>query len=189
MAAAASALAALVMIGGCVPGPKMAEEPIRFPDPLLPAQVLGFPIERQVAVESQYAKPGDAGLVREGRVFTIRKAASIQGSVQVSLLKPDVDGRDPDVQSSVERGLGSSEGFRTIHVGTVRLRAIELAEQRVYAWFPPELNVMELFIMRRGFEEAEQVVLAIIEFQRTAAPGTPGPADATPPTTTPGGTT
>jgi transglutaminase-like putative cysteine protease len=197
LAAVASAIVAVVMLGGCVPGPQLAESPIRFPDPMVPPTVLGFPLERQATVEAQYAKPGDAGLVSEGRVYTIRKGASIQGSVQISLLKPDVDGRSWKVQSSVERGLGSEEGFRTIHAGTVRLRTIDLSEQRIYAWFPPELNVMELFIMRKGFEEAEQVVLELIKYQRSAPPGSPGPADAVPPPTSsttlaptaPGGTT
>jgi hypothetical protein len=44
---------------------------------------------------------------------------------------------------------------------------------------------MELFIMRKGFAEAEDAVLELIRFQRTAAPGQPLPPEAA---TVPGAT-
>jgi transglutaminase-like putative cysteine protease len=180
-----AATSAFFLLGGsaCAPGAPRAESPIRFPDPLVPERVLDFPLEHQQAVESEYAKPGSAALVSRGKVFTVRKGPSIQGSVQISLLKPDVDGRAWQVRRSIERNIGPSEGFRTIRFGTVRLRAIELAEQRIFLWFPPDVNAMELFIMRKGFAEAEAVVLELIRYQRTAPRGSPGPPVAAPVTT------
>ena len=195
LAAAASAILAVLTLGGCAPQPPQAQSPIRFPNPLLPATVLDFALEHQTSLEGEYAKPGKAALVSRGKVFTVRSGEAIQGSVQIALLKPDVDGRDWKVRRNIERGLGPSEGYRTIRYGTARVRAIELAEQRIFLWFPPDVNVMELFIMRKNFAEAEQVVLELIRYQRSAEVGQPGPPEAAPVTTTttttpvaPGGT-
>jgi hypothetical protein len=183
-ATAAAAVAAVFLLGACAPGPAPAEAPVAYPDPLLPPTVLGMPVERQPHVEGEYDKPGRAGLVEEGRVFTVRDGGTVQGSIQVAVLKADVNGRSRDVQEGVERGLGSAGGFRTVRFGTVRLRVLDTAEQRVFLWFPPDRNVMELFVMRKTFANADEFVLEVIRHQRTASKGAAEPPDAAPTTTT-----
>ena len=143
-----------------------ADRPSRYPDPLVPAAAAGFDIVREEKVEDQYRKPGDRALVTDGRVFTIRGPDAIQGSFQVTRFKSDVDASDPDVQRGIERALGSADGFRSSRIGTIRLRTIELTEQRLYLWFPPDRNAMELWILRKNFAEGEDVVRAMIAHQR-----------------------
>ena len=46
---------------------------------------------------------------------------------------------------------------------------LRTAEQQVWAWFPPERNAMELFVMRKNFDDAERVVRDVIAYQRNLA--------------------
>jgi hypothetical protein len=184
-AGAALVLVATLLIGGCG-GSALAEAPSTYPDPLVPVRVLDqYDLEGRPEVAEEFERPGDAALVTGGKVFTIRSGDTIQGSVQISTFRRDVDTDDWKVRVGIEGDLGSSQAFRTQHFGTVRLRVLQTAEEQIFLWFPPERNVMELFIMRKGFEDATKVVRAIIAFQRSAPPGTPGPPDGVPVTTIP----
>jgi len=137
-----------------------------YPRRVVPTNVLGYDVERQATVEDQYKRARGAALVSDGRVFTIRSGASIQGAFQVARFKPGVEGSDERIQGGVERGLGSAEGFVTHRFGTVRLRVLQLNEQQVFLWFPSDRNIMELFIMRKQFGDAEAVVRSIIAYQQ-----------------------
>lgn len=178
VAAVGASMLALLLLGGCGGSSAKAEAPVTFPDPLMPAKILNYDLQRRVSAEKQYTEVQGRGLATEGRVFTITEGNVVQGSIQVALLKDKVNNRSRKVQQGIEQGLGGTEGFRTVRYGTVRLRVLELPEQNIYLWFPPERNAMEVFIMRKKFGAAEQVVLDLIDHQRTAAPGTPGPPEA-----------
>lgn len=166
VAGSAATLLAVLLLASCA-SPTKASTPSSYPEPLMPSRVLDrFDIERRAELESQFAKPGRTGLVREGQVFIIRDGDTIQGSIQVSVLKEDVDIRDRSVQRGIEADLGLSSAFRSYRLGTVRLRVLQGAEEQVFLWFPPERNVIELFLMRRQFDDAADAVRAIIEHQR-----------------------
>jgi hypothetical protein len=146
-----------------------AETPRRllgYPDRLVPSSAAGFDVVRETSVEGEYRKPGERALVADGRVFTIRGPDAVQGSFQVSRFKLGIDASDPDIQRGVERALGAADGFHSARVGTIRLRTMELTEQRLYLWFPPDGNTMELWIMRKGFADGGAVVRAMIGHQR-----------------------
>jgi hypothetical protein len=164
---AAALVVAVLLLAGCSARPTAAA-PSSYPDPLVPGRVLDqYDLERRPEVEAQYAKPGRAALVTEGRVFTIRGGDTIEGSLQIALFRRDVDTRLPSVRRGIEGDFGSPEAFRTEHFGTVKLRVLTRAEERIYLWFPPDRNVMELFVMRKKFADAERVVHGLITFQRT----------------------
>lgn len=155
-----------LVLGGCGNAPDGSKVAAAYPDPLVPSSVLGYDITREATVEDQYAEPGDRALVSQGRVFTIRGEDAVQGSFQVALFKPDVDGADAEIQRGIERGLGAADGFESARVGLIRLRTLELTEQRMFLWFPPDRNVMELWVMRKDFPDAEAVVRSMIAHQR-----------------------
>ena len=114
-------------------------------------------------------------MVQSGRVYTVRAGDVIQGSVQVALFKDAFDLRDEGLRRDVEDGLDAGV-VATQHIGIVRLRSLTLPEQQIFVWFPPGHNVMELFVMRKTFRDAQQVVNSIIQHQRglpTARPVTP----------------
>lgn len=137
-----------------------------YPSPLVPETAAGFQIIREPSVEDQYAKPGDRALVADGRVFTIRGPDVVQGAFEVSRFERGVDVADTDVQRRIEQTLGAPNGFTSARIGTIRLRTYELTEQRLFLWFPPGSRSMQLWVMRREFAQAEEVVRSMIAFQR-----------------------
>ena len=145
-----------------------ADVPVSLPADLVPDTIGDLRIQREKKLESEYAEVGRDALVSGGRVFTIRDSDdAIQGTFQAAVFKKQYDSTNRKVQNGVEEGIGSGR-FETNHYGLVRLRVLELAEQKVYMWFPPDRNVMELWVMRKSFDSADSVVRAMIDHQRTA---------------------
>lgn len=160
---------ALVIIVGVVAlaptgGSASAELPLRLPDPLVPPTAAGFSISREEDLEENYAKPGEDALVTDGRVFTVRQGSVVAGSLQVAVLRDDVDGRDRGVQLGLERVIQTGE-FRTYRFGTFRVRKLEQAEQTIYVYFPPSVNVMEVFVLRADTDGADELVREVISHQ------------------------
>ena len=145
-------------------GSASAELPLVLPDPLVPETAAGFAISREDGLEENYAKPGDDALVTDGRVFTVRQGTVVAGSLQVAVLRADIDGRDRDVQRGLERVIQTGE-FRTHRFGTFRVRKLEQAEQTIYVYFPPTANVMEVFVLRADTEGADELVREVISHQ------------------------
>ena len=151
-------------------GSPSAALPLALPDPLVPETAAGYSINRESDLEENYSKPGTDALVRDGRVFTIRQGSVVAGSLQVALLRDDVDGRDRDVQRGLERVIQTGD-FDTHRFGTFRVRKLEQAEQTIYVYFPPTVNVMEVFVLRSDTEGADELVREVISHQlRLPAP-------------------
>ncbi len=165
---AALLVAAATILGGCAQqgGFDGAKKPAAYPDPLLPEPPLtlrGLEFHRANLAEKEFLGAGDRALVTEGRVFTIRDGDTIQGSVQVSLLLPELDGRDPKVQQRIEAALGGT--FVDDRLGPARVRRRRLPEQDLYLWFPPGHNAMEVVVVRRGFSGGRELVRAVVVHQ------------------------
>ena len=166
----AAVLVAVALIAVLTPGRASARTTATFPDPLVRSSILGYDVVREAKVENQYRLAGTRRMVTEGHVYTIRGGDAVQGSFQVALFKPDVDASRQDIQRAVERSLAN--GFRTDRLGIIRLRTVELTEQRLYLWFPPGHNAMELWVMRKSFPDADGVVRSMIGVQRNFDPAT-----------------
>lgn len=171
VAAAAAAAAASITAGSCVSAhASVPATAMTYPSRLVPARIGTYAVTEEPALSANYAKAKGDSMVQSGRVFAVRSGASIQGTVQVALFKPGVDLRRSDLQRDVEDGIGAGVAV-TRRYGLVRVRALRLPEQQMFLWFPPDHNVMELFIMRKSFNDAERVVDSIISYQR----GLPAP--------------
>lgn len=176
-AAVATALVVVALFaGGCATqdGLDGATASLEFPDPLMPENALGYELVREEDLEGEYAEAGESALVDDGRVFTIHDGAVVQGSIQVVRFKPEVDAQNRSLQRSVESSLGAA-GFRTRRFGIVRLRELQLAEQRIVVWFPPDHNVMQLFVLRSEFDRGDALIEAVLRYQQELpAPGIEG---------------
>jgi transglutaminase-like putative cysteine protease len=186
VAGAAAIILAVFALGGCGGRGDDAKAPSTFPNPIAPQRVLDrYDIERRPEIEGEFKRPKGNALVTDGRVFTVRDGDTIQGSIQISVLRPDVDGDSWEVQRGVMSDLGAIRAFTMRHYGTIHLEVMQTAEEQVFVWFPPEHNVIQLFLMRKTFDDATKVVLAVIAHQRSAAAGSPEPLAGTPVTTIP----
>jgi transglutaminase-like putative cysteine protease len=185
----ASAAAVVLVIAMLLPGcgrAASAPAPATYPQPLMPATIGGYRIERQADIEGSCASNQKALLISECRMYTLRdQADAVQASIQIAVFKSDIDNAKAAVQAGIEGDLGSREAFRTHRYGPVRVRSFQAAEQQFFLWFPPEHNLMQLFSFRKAFGDAEPVVRAVIRHQRTAAASAPEPPVAAPVPTSP----
>lgn len=158
--AGTATLLALVMMlgsGGCsVSSRSTARVPAAYPTEIVRDGVLGLRFVREELAEREYVEAKEDALVSEGRVFTIHEGDSVQGAVQISLFRPEVDGTDAGIQEQVEEGIGGH--FETVRIGTARLRSTERPEQRLYLWFPPERNAMVLVVVRKQYTQPIELV-------------------------------
>jgi hypothetical protein len=136
-----------------------------YPSRLVPAHVGPYAITPEPALEANYARAKGDGMVKDGRVFTVRDGDEIQGSIQVALFTSTADLRGRGLQREVEDGLNAGVTV-TRRYGLARLRVLNLPEQQMFLWFPADHNVMELFVMRKSFSDAERLVESIITYQR-----------------------
>ena len=149
---------------GCALGGTHGKQPAQsLPQQVMPAVLSGYQVVPQPSLDAKLSRPVANGLITKGEVYVIRSGATVEGSVQVTLFRRGVNGQDPKVQAEIEKGLDSSgRGFQIIHFGLIRLLVADLGEQQIYLWFPPEHNVMELFVMRKGFADAGVLVRRIV---------------------------
>jgi hypothetical protein len=147
-----------------------ASTPVRFPERIVPSDgLLGYELVREPTAEASYHTKSETKLlVTDGRVFTIRRGSFIEGALQVSLFRPDVDAQDPAIQREVEHSIAPS--FSTYRFGTIKLRMHESPQQRIFLRFPPDSNTMEVFIMRKQFADGLRVVRAAMAYQRGLDP-------------------
>jgi hypothetical protein len=170
---AAAALIALVTLAGCAHqgGFTGAEAPADYPASMVPAPpttLAGLVFEREPKAERAYRQGGQHALVTDGRVYSMRDGSAIVGTLQVALLLPRLDGRNPHVQALLEGGLGG--GFTDFDIGTIRMRTRDTVEQRLFLWFPPERNVMVLFVLSKSFSQAVQLVEQAAFYERGIDP-------------------
>jgi hypothetical protein len=103
----------------------------------MPETVGPYGVAREPKVESEFARPGRRSLVSGGRMYMVRDADAIQGSVEIAVFKPGVDAQKAHMQEGIERGLGTTAGFRVVHYGITEVRVLQTPEQQVFLWFPP----------------------------------------------------
>ena len=157
---------ALVAASSCAGGPSHAPaESLRLPARIVPASIDNLTFTSEPDLESKYAEAGDDAMVSGGKVFAIRGADSIEGTLQVAVFKPHVDLRERRLQEEIESGLGAARGV-TRHLGLARVRVLTLPEQQLYLWFPGDRNVMELFVLRKTYKRADALVEQVIAHQR-----------------------
>lgn len=160
------AVAALLLAVGCTQSKAGSDVPSALPSPLIVGSPAGYTFEPQKTIDAKFAVKTSDSLISEGRLFTIRKGSTLQGSLQVTVFKKDVDGQDPKVQDGILKGLGAGgRGFQVVHYGLTKLYATNTGETVLYVWFPANLNVMQLFVLRSGFADAGKVVRQVVADQ------------------------
>lgn len=164
---AALALTGCVEQGGLEGGGPPAEYPAQVAPPP-DGELLGLKFVPRAEAAEEHARVGADALVTDSQFFTIHQDDVVQGSLQVSRFRPELDAGDEGVQAQVQQGVGG--GFSLRRVGTIRLFVRDTPEQTFYLWFPPERNVMVLLVMRNRFPLREQVVWGVLGYQRGLPP-------------------
>lgn len=157
-------LLAVLSLGGCGNDPQFRGPTVLRPG-LTPAAVGNVQVVRKDALAATYRKAGPNALVTTGQVWTLEHHGVIEGTVQISLLKPDVRADDPEVRAGIDEGFGGAPFTRKRLVPDRIVWQKDLVDVRVYLWFPPRANAVELVVLRKKFAQHKQLVTALLDFQ------------------------
>lgn len=200
--AAAAAAAIVTVVSACGSSSPVAAQR-KLPAHLVPATLGAFTFHPEPAAAKQFATAGSDAEVSTGQVYTIRQGPATEGAVEVSLFKPEYtvddindDSRDVECQQSpldcvghqIFEGIQCSFGngyFHRIYFLGERAYTMQLPDQTIFLWFPPNTETMAMMILLGQFPVDNATVLfqAILEYEHHQAPQTvpvptikPGPA-------------
>jgi transglutaminase-like putative cysteine protease len=204
VAGATATLALVVAVSALLPPPGGATPAAAHPasttedarlDALVPQSVGALVMLRQTSVEAPFHNPGPGALVTAGHVYTIHNGDVIEGSVQVSLLRPDLDRSSSDLINGLRARLGSGNFVEMLERRPVddggcacrgqyteikvkdeplrfnqRIWVSVLPDQRIYFWFPPQQHTLEVVVLRGQFPalSADELVLTMSDREHGA---------------------
>ncbi len=169
---------------------------------LVPEKLGDFSFKYEPGPSQQYRTAGADALVSNGKVFSIHQADATDGALEMAVFKPDVDVTDINDESLIrhcfespeecpghevvlglEKNLGSGH-FQRMYYHDQRAYRVELADQRIYLWFPPNTESMMMLILLGQFNASggDAMFHALLDYQHGR------PVGAIPvPSITPGG--
>ena len=114
-----------------------------------------------------FANAGAETLVADGRIWEIRRADRLIGTLQISTVTPEIDLRDDETRDALVRQIipGAQSSIR---IGDTEVFTSTVNEKAVFLWFGARLfEVLQL--KDREIEDFEPLATAVIEHQETLA--------------------
>jgi hypothetical protein len=112
-----------------------------------------------------FANAGERTLVADGRIWEIRRADRLIGTLQISTVLPDVDLMDPTIRDTMVRQILTGS-VSSIRIGDVEVFTSTTNDKAVYVWFGNGL--FEVLQLRdRGVDDFEPFATEIIVHQTT----------------------
>lgn len=161
------AVVAVIAIGlaACGSGTTKIAAPARVPDGLVPATLTdGLNLSEYAAGRNAFARAGADSLVADGRVWELRRGATLVGALQISTVKPDVSVAKSSDRKAILDGVMQGTAVETIDVDGVRVASSTAADKTLFLWFGPgRFEVLQL----KGTKVVPETILRqIIDFQR-----------------------
>lgn len=176
---AAGALAVGLLLGACGGGGEdVVVAPVAVEPSLAPAEVQAGERLRLIentddATLDAFANGGETSLMADGRLWELRRAERLVGTLQITTLLPTVDLLDESRRSGIVRGVMAGSGTR-VRVGDVEVHANELADRAQYVWFGMDV-VQILTVREEGEIEPEAVLRGVLDHQRATSAWKPLP--------------
>lgn len=167
--------AALLVLGLAVAGCGTRDGAVSSPPPLVdPA--LAPPVveggERLLVIENldaatrdAFANAGKTSLMADGRLFELRRAERLVGTLQITTLLPAIDLTDEARRAGIVRGVMARTGDR-IRMRDVEVYTAELRDRAQFVWFGIDL-VQILTVREEGNIDPAAVLRAVLDHQRT----------------------
>lgn len=166
-AAATSLLVALLLLSGCAQSvPLTSDTRSAMPAHVVPDNVNGLTFHRQLRAEQAYAHAGPDALVDSGQVFTVSDGANVEASVQIAPFKRSLlsAGRQRELKDQVLASVGGNLTLK--RVGDVTYRVLSTGTRKVLVYLPADMSYMLLVVARPSFDRAEQLLGALVDYQR-----------------------
>ena len=195
IASSATLLMLLLAFTAC--GGPAASPPARhLPTSVAPTGIGALTLHRETTAEAIYRHDANA-MVTLGEVYSIHHDVLVEGSFQLSLLKPQYTTDDlvesmtqhcaanPDdcpgheIVKTIQKNLTSGNGGgQRLYWHGERYYSFQLPGQRLFLWFPPHTETMAVMVLRDEFgaRAMQGTVQALIDFENgrpMAAPETP----------------
>jgi hypothetical protein len=155
-------LAALLSLTSCGSGRPAPPPPL--PQSLVPVAVGDYIFQREPEAERVFTEAGSKSLVRDGRVFTVRRGKEVLGSVQAAQFLPAAANDRRRTQTALRKSLGSGH-FERRRLGSQIVDVLVSGESKILLYFPPGGGYYEMLDARAGFTDADRVFLAILDYQ------------------------
>lgn len=171
-------LAVASMLAACGDDDVAVVPPPAVDEALTPAEIEGG--ERLRLVENTddptrdaFANGGESSLMADGRLWELRRAERLVGTLQITTLLPTVDLLDDSRRAGIVRGVMGGSGTRT-RIGDVEVHATERFDRAQYVWFG--IGVVQILTVREEGEiDAEAVLRGVLDHQRTTSAWKPLP--------------
>jgi hypothetical protein len=155
-------LAAVLTLTSC--GSASSASPPPLPETLVPTAVGSYFFQREPEAERAFTEAGKSSLVRDGRVFTVRRGTEVLGSVQAAQFLPAAAHDRRRTQKALRKSLGSGH-FERQRIGSQVIDVLVSGESKILLYFPPGGGYYEMLDARAGFTDADRVFLAILDYQ------------------------
>lgn len=163
-------LAVAVMVWpltGCGGGTRVTAAPAAVPAVLAPATIgaeLG--LAEYSPARHTFAVAGKDSLVADGRVWQIRRGATLVGTLQIATVKPTVHITRRKDRNAILSGVMTGSTFDVINVDDVSVATTTAGDKNVYVWFGRDLfEVMQL----KGTQlDPDAVLHDVIHFQQSS---------------------
>lgn len=172
---------------------------------LVPATLGAFTLNEEKVAEERYRQAGPDSLVSDGLVFSIHHGKAVYGSVEESVFKPqyyidDINDESDfadctdhpedcpghEILMGVQDSFGSGE-FHRIYYRDQRAYVMDLADQRIYVWFPRGTETMMLLDLISAFNtdgSADAMFQGLVDYEQGQA-AAPIPVPSLPPPSPP----
>jgi hypothetical protein len=161
LAVAAATLAAC----GSAPLPP---PPTPVPSGLVPSTLLDgqLGLEEFSPARTTFANAGSSSLVADGRLWQLRRGATLVGTLQVATLKPTLSTAKAADRKDVLDSVLTGAPYETIDVQDVPVAQATNADRTLYVWFGAKM--FEVLQLKGSKVDPDQVVEALIGAERAS---------------------
>lgn len=161
---------AAAVLGGCVQDVDLSARPPNPPDlPTVPESLRGYTFERNDEGSAAFDFYYDVSLAAAGELYAVRDAeGTVRGTLQTTVLKRAVTEHDSDLRRGVLASIAGGR-FKPERLAGRPVHALRLPEQRMLLAFAPDGASYQLLVATQGFEEAEELFVNLLSFQRGGA--------------------
>ncbi len=160
-------VAATLLIGCGDDAPEVA--PPRVDVALAPAEVGDLKLYENTAKETlaAFANAGDRSLASDGRIWELRRADRLVGTLQITTVLEQIDLADESDRRKIVSAVIPGSPLRR-RVAGIEVYTFEVDDKATFVWFAQDLYEI-LQLKDREIDDYEAVVLAILEHQVTLA--------------------
>ena len=114
-----------------------------------------------------FARAGSESLVADGRLWEIRKGATLVGTLQISTVKPqDVSLAKSKQRKSILDTVMTGSAYDTIDVHGVQVASATAGDKSLFVWFGT--NLFEVLQVKSTKLNPEDVVTGVVDFQKAS---------------------